>query len=192
MFLNGFNPAIIAQLKQGTTALQVLHRYPMNEGSGATLIDTVGGVNGSVVNGTPSWAGGLLDFNGTFHATFPLGGNHLNFGISFWVKTSAATYGLYDDGQMNLYGTSGQLHVGAGVDGVGISNGVWRNIVLVNFQVYRDGVVGAGSSGLTLVPITTTNLGRLSSYSFTGNIRDFCIYNRALTQAEALAVFNAG
>ena len=184
-------------------------------GSGLTANGLIGGIGGTLVNGTGfgTTNNGFFIFDGT--------NDYINFGnsstlqqtsgtISAWAKTSApggsyrgiiakqGAYGLfYVTGQLWIYDWGADFGRSTGID---IADNNWKNVVLT----YQSGVSNGTFIYLNGVSVLTTTITIQSQVAnlFGGaeanasqfascQISSFNMYNRALSAQEVLQNYNA-
>jgi hypothetical protein len=183
-------------------------------GTGLTANGLIGGIGGTLVNGT----GFGTTNNGFF--IFDGSNDYINFGnsstlqqtsgtISAWAKTSApggsyrgiiakqGAYGLfYVAGQLWIYDWGADFGRSTGID---ISDNTWKNVVMT----YQSGVSNGTIIYLNGVSVLTTTITVLNQTAnlFGGaeanasqyaacQISSFNMYNRVLTAQEVLQNYN--
>lgn len=149
------------------------HYYALNEASGNTAIDSIGGVNGTL-GGSPArvagYSGNALSFNGSNYVTVPGNlGISSAMTISFWVKpnvlSAAMAAGFIGGGGFSdATAWVGGLNVASGIGfhqnscgqetGAVLSTGSWQHVVITKHtgliasytKIYLDGVEKATSN----------------------------------------------
>jgi hypothetical protein len=184
-------------------------------GTGLTANGLIGGIGGTLVNGTGfgTTNNGFFIFDGT--------NDYINFGnsstlqqtsgtISAWAKTSApgasyrgiiakqGAYGLfYTDSVLVAYDWTADTPRSTGIN---IADNNWKNVVLT----YQSGVSNGTRIYLNGVSVLTTTITILSQVAnlFGGaeanasqyascQVSSFNMYNRALTAQEVLQNYNS-
>ena len=190
--------------------------YP---GTGSTWFDLSGnGFNGSLVNtGFSTSNGGVITFNGNAHANF---GNSLTLtppqtSFSIFVKFSTFSnrphFGKGDGGtgwiylvgetssSLNTYFTVGNTGSWTAASGGSLSTNVWYHWTFtydgsVGRNYINGNLTGSLNNSGSLRTNYTANpfyLGRiLNTNNFTGELGNFQLYNRALSQIEIQQNFN--
>ncbi len=191
--------------------------YP---GTGTTWTDLSGnGNNGTLINGVGynSANGGSLTFNGTNHyVQTPLVGVYPQISFEFWgffddptLSTTSRNESAFGDWISNRIHFGTRWSVGQHWN----VNGVWINIANTNLRygwnhyslvwsgtnnikrVYINGILSSsetvsGNINITLGDFKIGVATNLNAF-YRGNIANFRVYNRALTQEETQQNYNA-
>ena len=181
-------------------------------GSGLTAFGLIGGINGTLLNGTgfSSVAGGCWSFDGTndgINTTLNIDNDPL--GINAWVYCTEVTSvngrgivlsdnGGWDRG-LEINDSTWGVHIGNNLYKVGTAlNNTWYHTSLsYSSNVWTLYVNGSFvfSSSSTTSPGSLATIGRadfnFGTRIFQGLISQVLIYNRALTAQEILQNYNA-
>jgi hypothetical protein len=209
----GYNPSIVSD---GLVLYLDAANRRSYVGSGVTANGLVGGINGSLVNGT----GFTSSNNGCF--VFDGSNDYINvpsitsisgdFSVLIWFKTATTNpifTRLLDFDYINgfwLGNSSSATSWGGGIRESGAPYGIflpftdneWHFLVSVRSNtthyIYRDGIANFTSNTVSSNSLSNSTLvigSTGSGVNLNGNIGQVQIYNRALTQQEILQNFNA-
>ena len=216
-FYNYFSASGIVTSPINETSL--VANWPTHEAAGSTIIDKAGANTGIIVGAT--WSGNNLSFNGVGDYVSVVDSNSLdissNITVSVWLKKTGAGNGVTPgiiSKRINGFGLiwifastnalSSRIYQSDGtainLTPITILDNTWYNFILLastsdnKVRTYSngaeqgigtsyDGTIKTGDSGLTI--------GQQSSSFFQGQIDDVRIYNRALSQSEITALYNA-
>ncbi len=190
--------------------------WPLNEGSGNIIYDRSGNGNNGMASGTV-WTAGIsgnaLSFGGNSYVSIPEGPSLDYDPVSFslWVDEASSTYGTFMLGQTSYGGFL--RDAGSGQYEWDIMSGVENNVFApipsynqwhflvgtydgVSERMYIDGQLAVQQS-VSVTPLATSNFGIGAclfcgpSQFIIGDIFDARIYNRALSPAEVMELYNA-
>ena len=195
--------------------------WPMNEGTGSTIINKAG-IGTGTISGGATWVSNRLSFDGN-SGYVSIGNSSTykpkNFTVSLWFNSNdlggvAYSHALVGNGSdcCNGFGIS----CGGNVVWFWVGSGAsprknemtspvvvntWYNLVATynegsGSKLYLNGVLKNGSSVFTGSLVYDTNdfnIGRLYGvyYYFNGKIDNLRIYNRALPLTEVVAIYDA-
>jgi hypothetical protein len=109
------------------------------------------------------------------------------FGILYYYGSSSPYVSFYQNGSTRVSSGAGTVPMNA-----------WSHIALTHdgncTRIYVNGLLSAYSSSYSMTFNNAINLGRRTSSNthFKGWLDETTLYNRALTDAEILAIYNAG
>jgi len=183
--------------------------YHLNEGSGTTAVDVMGGSDGAIVNGY--WVEGwtrYLNFDGDGYvdcgSSFNVGGSD-KFAVGGWVSPenvfSDGNYILYKSGQflLQLYGTGNKprfgVYVGGGWHYVTADSGVdlYGRVFVMGvytgseLRLYVDGELAKSATLTGNVDASTEKVyigSKAGSGGFEGAMAEVMLWTRALDDAE--------
>jgi len=195
--------------------------YPLNEGVGRIAQDVVGGNHGSFVGTptwtTGQTGNAVLCGPSAAITTASLAAlRSSTFTMSAWMKRNSATNQTVNMGQGSVGNASMELwsdgifycEIGSNWGQVTCAGTTWRHCIAIydgsqsgnsnRLKVYIDGVAQV-LSFVGTIPATspadagTFDIGRYlgSSYSSGGVFDDVRVYNRALSDSEAIALYNS-
>ena len=197
-------PASAASAAANTDGLMLW--YKLDETSGSVATDSSGNGKNGTVNGTASWTGGDgLTFDGS--STYVKVPDNIMSGLAsisvsfdaFIDANQATPYFLYGFG--NTDSSTGnwttEQNIRASSSDV-LDRGVWKTVTYTQTgttgTLYEDGVAVATNTAVTIKPgdvgggTTTADYIGKSVYAgdnlFKGKIKDFRVYNRALSADE--------
>lgn len=195
------------------------NHWPLNEPSGTTAVDVIGGKNGAISGGVTLNQAGIaggkaMTFNGTTGkiATSSLTVSNPST-VEVWVKTSAP--GFYQPffstrttgatGQVVFMGInpSGQVFINTATGALGlavITDGAWHHVVVVitgvgDLTLYVNGVLdpsGEVAGAPTSTGVVSIGWDQQDGLFWTGLIDEVAIYPLALTPAQILAHYQLG
>jgi hypothetical protein len=225
--LIGRNATAASQIGCLPPPLGLIGWWPLDETTGSTATDIVGGNDGAHVGGpTPvtGYVAGALSFDGIddevqVNSTFPF---HQpgNATLEFWLNTPATGHQSVfwtraDDADLNRFNIfvngdstfgfdyrspSGALHilVGACCTGVSIPRNSWTHLGITRtgnvYKLYVNGSLAASATdALPDLPTATGwQMSGRGGLQYQGSLDEVEVYDRALSDSEILAIYNAG
>jgi len=187
--------------------------WPINEGSGSTLVDYSPSGKNMTISGSPVWTNGLLGGELLFTAAssqYAATATALvltNYTLSVWAYHSNTTGNQVEinDGNssasgMLTYCGGGTLYAqnsgSGGTTGLIISAGVWYHICVTYngtaINVYTNGVYAQTKTTSLTAPSGYESIAGAQGSYFSGGISDPRIYNRALGTNEIWLLYGAG
>ncbi len=195
--------------------------YKFNESSGTSADDASGKNRNGTLAGNASWtpgkSGNAVSLNGTSdYVSVPDFGTCQQFTLSAWVNPSSLDNAMnsimhcdgWESGDVHFMVLSnGQLQLSVNgtspVDRVStgsVATGSWQHIAVVysggTARFYINGSLSSTGSYTTTQSANLISGMRLGGWSgggrfFAGKIDDFRMYNRALTDAQVLAIYSS-
>jgi len=190
--------------------------YKLDENTGRAIKDYTGRYNASL-KGTPTWQTGKLNSglnNTAINQGFIINSTnlpalHVNFSISYWVKRTNS-----GDNSFLLY-TDDSIYIGIGIDHkpfmtvtvdpqltatTPVPVEAWSFVAITvdggHHRIYINGTVYADQNGSNDGAITPRNItigsNSANSQGTIGDYDEIGFFNRSLSQAEILEIYNSG
>jgi hypothetical protein len=209
----GYNPSIVSD---GLVFFLDPANRRSYSGSGLTVNGLIGGISGTLVNGTgfSSANNGYFSFDGTNdHINIPsITSISGDFAVLIWFKANSSNLNYarlmdfdYANGfwigrstSANTWG--GGIKIGSPPFGIFLTlpDNEWHFLAFIRnsttHTLYGDGITNTNSSTVTNTSLTSSQITlgtSVFSDLYAGIISQVQIYNRALTQQEILQNFNA-
>jgi hypothetical protein len=191
-----------------TTGLVGYWPFDSDEGK-PTVTDASGNnktgtIKGSGTTFVPGAIGTAVSFNGSGWIDVPLG-DLASMSVSLWIKTPSpsGTYRVFDRGTLSplLRFTGGDLQFIAGLffntNKITFQADKWYHVVVTGdatgHKIYVNGVLNVSTP--TPYPVFTNSAPLMIGANidrFVGQMDDFRVYNRAVTDQEVTDLFNQG